>query len=113
MRFVFSNTANREFAPVVVEPNEVPQPVFSIFPNPGFDQVTFKYAVTETAPVSIRLFNISGQQVAEMNLGIQTEGEYQQNFNIAEWPGISAGMYFCTITMGEQTLTNRLVVQQR
>jgi hypothetical protein len=114
LRFVFSNTANREFAPVDVEPiMDAPQPSFTIFPNPGYDQVTFKYAVSETVPVSIRVFNISGQQVADMNLGMQTEGEYQQNFNLAQWPGISAGLYFCTITMGDQTLTTRMMVQPR
>jgi hypothetical protein len=92
---------------------DAPQPSFTIFPNPGYDQVTFKYAVSETVPVSIRVFNISGQQVADMNLGMQTEGEYQQNFNLAQWPGISAGLYFCTITMGDQTLTTRMMVQPR
>lgn len=114
LRFVFSNTANREVAPVELEPVlDAVQPSFTIFPNPGYDQVTFKYAVTESAPVSIRVFNISGQQVADLNLGIQTEGEYQQNFDLSQWSGISAGMYFCTLTMGDQTITTRLVVQPK
>jgi hypothetical protein len=114
LRFVFSNTAAREMAEEqTIALDEPSKPVFSVFPNPSSNAVTFNYIVQDDdIPVSIKIFNLFGQEVANINKGLQTNGDYTHTLNLSENEAFSNGIYICTLIQGEKMESIRLVVQR-
>ena len=65
-------------------------------PNPFSRHTTIQYALSEQAHVEIRIFNISGQEVAQI-----LEGKFEAGFRSVEWNAMSSngrevasGIYF-------------------
>ena len=78
------------------------------YPNPFHTSTTIQYELKNAAGVSIKIFDLTGQQVATAFDGFQSAGEHQIEWN-AE--GTPAGVYFYTLRTGEFVGTGKLVIQ--
>jgi len=84
-------------------------PVMDIAPNPVLDDATITFRMQETVPVTLELFDASGQPVTTLLDGSDrlVGGEYQVRFTTTE---LSAGVYHARIHAGVFTQTLPFVV---
>ncbi len=79
--------------------------LLSITPNPTAGAPVASFSLPEPALVNISIFNISGRLITEIY-----GDEYSQGYHdvlLGEW---SPGIYFCRMTSGEFSATQRFVV---
>jgi hypothetical protein len=84
---------------------------FRIYPNPAKENITVKYTLKEEAKVSISIYNLLGVKVSEPFSGNQSAGESTYLISIAEHK-LATGVYFITLTTGEETSVQRLVITE-
>lgn len=82
----------------------------SFYPNP-FSRLTFiDYAVIHETGVTIQVFDVNGKLVKTvLNNDQQTPGNYHLGFDGSSLPD---GSYFCNITIGAQTITQKLILNR-
>ena len=87
--FIVSALTNSEF----IGDNKTPTE-FSLlqnYPNPFNPTTTIRFAVPKATPVSMKIYNTLGQEVAELVNETKSAGEYEVNFNASNLP---SGIYF-------------------
>ena len=85
------------------------------FPNPTRGRTTLRYVLPEHnaseasagQPVTIRLYNVLGQQVATLVDDRQTAGRKEVTLNAEQ---LSSGVYFVQMRVGQTLLTERITV---
>ena len=87
------------------------------FPNPFNPETWFPYFVANDVPAAIRIYNIRGQLMRELNLGVQKAGGYLTRDSAAYWDGrdqfgshVSSGVYFYTLEAGKFQATRRMLI---
>ncbi|MFA6469737.1 MAG: T9SS type A sorting domain-containing protein [Bacteroidota bacterium] len=63
------------------------------YPNPFNPSTTIRYAIPSASKVTLKVFNILGQQIAELVNTVQTAGRYESLWS----PNVASGMYFYKI----------------
>ncbi|MGA7161404.1 MAG: T9SS type A sorting domain-containing protein [Bacteroidota bacterium] len=63
----------------------------SVYPNPTSQTVTLQYEITQQTKVTIAVYNILGQKIAEVENGIKAPGTYSARFQTRN---LAAGIYF-------------------
>ena len=77
-------------------------------PNPFSDNTRISYQVPETMPVSLKVMDILGKEIAVLvNNEVHQAGSYEKIFQVGNLP---AGVYICTLQTGENQMCQRLVV---
>jgi len=77
------------------------------FPNP-FNPITqISFELPQDGHVSLRVFDINGQQVADLVNGYKTAGRYQALF---DGTGLASGLYFYRIEAGAFTAVKRMLL---
>jgi hypothetical protein len=79
---------------------------FNISPNPPESTAVIKYNLAHDSKVSVKIFNISGQQIQTLVNEVQKQGEQSVIFN-TEW--LRPGIYFCTLKTVEGIHTKKLI----
>ncbi|GAB5407647.1 MAG: hypothetical protein BalsKO_00120 [Balneolaceae bacterium] len=77
------------------------------YPNPFNPSTTISYSVENAGPVSVSVYNVMGQKVAELVNATKTAGSYSVTWDASS---VSSGMYFYQLTAGGQTLTKRMTL---
>lgn len=80
-----------------------------VYPNPFSFETTIKYDVQKPGPVQVKIFNISGQEVAILANQNQPVGEYKIKWQPVNLPD---GIYFCKIQSAESSETFKLLYQK-
>lgn len=82
------------------------------FPNPFQDKAQISYQLPEETPVSLKVFNVTGQVVRELASGKQKAGYYKAVWDGKDGSGrsVSSGVYFYRLDAGGFRKTNKLVV---
>ena len=87
------------------------------FPNPFNPETWIPYFVANDVSAAIRIYNIRGQLMRELNLGVQRAGGYLTRDSAAYWDGrdqlgslVSSGVYFYTLEAGEFQATRRMLI---
>jgi photosystem II stability/assembly factor-like uncharacterized protein len=82
------------------------------YPNPFNPSTTFRYALSQDAHVSLKVYNMLGQLVATVVDESQLAG-----YHSAVWDGsnefgqrVSSGIYICRLTAGEFVETKRMLL---
>lgn len=78
------------------------------YPNPFSETTTIRYELKKAGFVSLKVFNISGSQIADLIQQKQIEGSYE-----AQWraEGLPNGVYICTLSLdGEIAVSQRLIL---
>ncbi len=87
------------------------------FPNPLNPETWIPYQLAEAAYVRIRIYDIAGHLVRELDLGTKPAGSYLSRESAAYWDGrndmgesVSSGVYFYTLEAGDYRRTRRMTV---
>jgi len=77
------------------------------YPNPFNPETKISYAVPKAAKVTLKVYNLLGQEVATLFDGAQTAGSYIATFNGAN---LASGAYLYTLTIGDQTMSKKMLM---
>ncbi len=77
------------------------------YPNPFNPSTTIKYSVANAGFVTMKLYNIVGEEVATLINEEESAGYYQIKFNASN---LASGIYFYTLTAGNFRETKKLVL---
>lgn len=101
--YIFSVTNDN----ISVNENTFAAGTLRAFPNPATDKVNISYDLVDNFDVTIRVMDIQGRVVAEMNQS-QIAGEQSVELNTAE---LSNGTYFYSVQSGEAVMNGKFVVR--
>jgi len=104
VRYVVSTTTG-----VVNINTEIPNG-FSLsqnYPNPFNPSTTIEFAIPDKSDVSLRIFNINGQEVKTLAGGNYPAGTYRVNWDAT---GFASGVYFYSIQAGSFSQTKKLLL---
>ncbi|HZW39214.1 MAG TPA: T9SS type A sorting domain-containing protein [Ignavibacteriaceae bacterium] len=79
------------------------------YPNPFNPQTTISYELKEDCFVSIKIYDLLGNQVKELVNENKSKGRYSINLDINNL-NISSGIYFYTINAGKYIDTKKMVI---
>ena len=89
------------------------------YPNPFNPEVWIPYELAAESRVHIRIYNVDGQMVREIDRGTQKPGRYVDQRDAAHWDGrdsigrpVSSGVYFYQLTTDSFSATRKLVVRK-
>lgn len=77
------------------------------YPNPFNPSTTVQYSLAATGPVSLRVFDVTGREVAVLDEGIRQAGRHAIVWDAS---GIAGGVYFTRLTANEQTETRSMLL---
>ncbi len=77
------------------------------FPNPFNPSTVINYTIPKAGNVTLKIFNIVGQEVATLVNGFQEAAKYQVSFNASN---LSSGIYFYTINAGNFNQTKKMML---
>lgn len=77
------------------------------YPNPFNPSTTINYSIAKSGQVSLSVYNLMGQKVAELVNEVKGEGSYNVSWNAA---GAASGMYYYRLEAAGQTLTRKMTL---
>jgi len=98
---------------LVGEPNAVPAKfdLSQNYPNPFNPSTKINYSLQQVGVVSLRVYNVLGQEVATLVNGRQEAGIYSVTFNTNNGTrSLSSGVYFYRLDAGSFVSTKKLIL---
>ncbi len=77
------------------------------YPNPFNPSTMIRYQVPVSGNVELKVFDVLGEEVAELVNGIQSAGSYNCSFNAA---GLPSGLYFYMLKAGSNVETKKMLL---
>ena len=77
------------------------------YPNPFNPVTSISYSVVQDIHVSMKIYNITGQEVATLADGYHNRGNYSVVFNAS---GLPSGIYFTVLKAGAERRIRRIVL---
>ncbi|MFZ5516533.1 MAG: T9SS type A sorting domain-containing protein [Candidatus Zhuqueibacterota bacterium] len=77
------------------------------YPNPFNAETCIRYTITEPARVQVGIYNIRGQQVAELVNEKQSANSYAKIWDAGDCP---SGVYFCRIQAGDFSRSIKMIL---
>jgi len=79
------------------------------YPNPFNPSTIIDYSVSAKSQVSLIVYDLLGNQVAELVNDVKDAGNYSASFNAS---GLSSGVYFYKLSSAGQTITKKLTLMK-
>ena len=79
------------------------------WPNPFTENVTISYSVKFPGFVSLKIYNVPGNEIANLVNQVQLQGKYNLQFNGSR---LKPGLYFCILTTGESSQTIKIILSE-
>ena len=91
--------------------NTISEISLSLNPNPFKQNIEISYKLTHSAQVSLRIYDLSGREIAELINRNQPTGSYQLNWDGKTNQGcqLNSGVFFYILNIDDQQLTGRIV----
>jgi len=83
--------------------------LFQNYPNPFNPSTAIQFALADEGPVSIKIYDMLGKELATVTEGYRTPGVYNVEWNAGNLP---SGMYFYTFRSGTYTETRKLLLMK-
>ncbi len=77
------------------------------YPNPFNPVTNIKYSIPETGYVTLKVYDIMGQEVSTLINTQMNSGNYEYNFNASK---LASGVYFYTLKAGKYSETRKLIL---
>ena len=77
------------------------------YPNPFNPSTTIHYTTNQAGPVSLKVYNLLGQEVASLVDGFQPAGAYESVFEAGDLP---SGTYIYRISSGDKTQVRKMLL---
>jgi photosystem II stability/assembly factor-like uncharacterized protein len=77
------------------------------YPNPFNPSTVITYTVPVRARVVLKIYDIAGREILRFDEGEKMPGHYEKIFNAA---GLSSGIYFCSVSTGNLSMTRKLLL---
>jgi hypothetical protein len=77
------------------------------YPNPFNPSTTIRFSLPRSCHVTLKVFNILGQEVETLIEGERRAGEYELRWTPE---GLASGVYFYNLQAGESVETKRLIL---
>ena len=77
------------------------------YPNPFNQRVTLEFALSAAAPVKLTVYDIAGNEVANLVESWQTSGLHNITFNAKD---LTSGVYFAQLTSGNSISIKKLIL---
>lgn len=98
-----------DFSIVDIEEGTSPE-VFTLsqnYPNPFNPSTNIRYSVADAGDVTLSVFNLMGQKVAELVNENKAAGTYSVTWNAS---GMASGMYYYRLASAGQTITRKMTL---
>jgi hypothetical protein len=79
------------------------------YPNPFNPSTTIEYGLPKEGNVTVRVFNLVGQEVSTLVDGKQVAGVHRVQFDASNLP---SGIYFYRVSAGEFSQANRMLLMK-
>ena len=83
--------------------------LFAPYPNPFNPNTTIKFSIPAASNVSLKIYDIIGNEIANLVNGRKDAGEYEVDFNAKNLP---SGIYFSTLRSNGNTQTQKLILMK-
>jgi len=82
------------------------------YPNPFNSSTVIEYNVDKPGPVSIKIYDINGRLISEMNKAHNEGGNYRINWDGTNNNGVkvSSGTYFYSLEIGDFTTAKKMIL---
>jgi hypothetical protein len=77
------------------------------YPNPFNSSTVLRYSLAKSGPVTLRIFNVLGQEIALWNHAFETAGPHETIYDFSRWP---SGVYLYRIESGSFRDTKKLML---
>jgi hypothetical protein len=77
------------------------------FPNPFNPSTKLRFRINRTAEVNLRVYDVAGRVVADLNQGQLDPGDYDIVFDAS---GFASGVYFCQLQAGDLVTSRKMVL---
>ncbi|HTR80538.1 MAG TPA: T9SS type A sorting domain-containing protein, partial [Bacteroidota bacterium] len=93
------------------QPNGIPAKfdLAQNYPNPFNPTTTISYSVARTGNISLKVYNVLGQEVATLFEGVQQIGTHTAVFDGSKF---TSGVYFYRLQAGTNSMTKKLVLMK-
>jgi arylsulfatase A-like enzyme len=78
------------------------------YPNPFRTNTRIKYNVPSSMPVSLKIIDNAGKEIAKLVDQTQQSGEYNYTFDASRF-GVASGTYYCWLTVGNFSQTMKMI----
>ena len=89
------------------------------YPNPFNPETWLPYQLSESADVTLTIYDIQGRVVRDLDLGHQRAGMYHSRSRAAHWDGknaqgesVASGLYFYTLKADDFTATRKMLIRK-
>lgn len=83
--------------------------LYQNYPNPFNPGTTIEFSIPSAQIVTLKVYNLLGQEVATLVNGLQTAGEHRIQWNAASLP---TGFYFYKMERGNFSQTRKLMLMK-
>ena len=80
-----------------------------VYPNPFNPSTTIEYSLPKDAPITLEIYNISGQKVATVDSGRKSAGKHTVVWDAR---GLPSGVYFYTLRAEEYVKTGKALLMK-
>ena len=79
------------------------------YPNPFNPSTEISYTIAKAGNVTLKVYNMLGQEVATLVNGFKSASTYKVNFNAAN---LSSGVYMYTLRTGSNVVSKKMVLMK-
>jgi len=83
--------------------------LFQNYPNPFNSSTTILYYLSESDHVTLKVFNVAGQEIKTLINGYIPSGEHQINWRVKD---LTSGIYYYKLQVGKYSATRKLIYQK-
>jgi hypothetical protein len=77
------------------------------YPNPFNDRTMLRYHLAQASPVSLQIFNLRGERIADVVRGVQQAGSYQVPFDARD---LASGLYVIRLQTNQAVGVGRMLL---